>query len=89
MKEREFGPYLFEVDGNHLTIRRKDGKPVEPTFYEMQHMKCSAFGAPAVAVEIFPAMSDLVDGQHQRHLFMVDGDGLPNLKTGEKIIHSE
>jgi hypothetical protein len=66
--EREFGPYLINVDGNHCTIRRRDGSAVEPTFYELQHIKCMAFGGPALAVEVFPSASELVDGENQRHL---------------------
>jgi hypothetical protein len=80
MNERKFGPYLIDVTGKHCTIRREDNGPVEPTFYEMQHMKCMAFGGPATAVEIFPAARDLIDGQNQRHLWQVDKDSVPNLR---------
>lgn len=77
---RKFGPYLIEVEGDHATIRREDNSPVEPTFYEMQHMKCMAFGGPGVAIEVFPAARDLIDGQNQRHLWRVEYDSVPNLK---------
>lgn len=82
---RTFGPYVIETVGNHATIRRTDGKPCEPTFYEMQHIKFMAFGGPKTAVEVFPAASDLVDGQNQRHLWCVDAEVVPNLKTGHLV----
>jgi len=78
--EREFGNYLVEnQEENHVVIRRVDGSPVEPTFYELQHMKDMAFGGSATAVEVFPAHRNLVDGQHQRHLWKVDHSSVPNL----------
>jgi hypothetical protein len=80
--ERSFGPYIIDVVKNHCIIRREDNLPVDPTFYELQHMKCMAFGAPVVAVEVFPSSEDLVDGQNQRHLWKVDKSNIPNLKTG-------
>lgn len=79
MKERIFGPYIIEVDGDHAMIRRVDGAPVEPTFYEMQHMKCVAFGGRATAIEVFPDSRDLVDGENQRHLWEMDKAIVPNL----------
>jgi hypothetical protein len=79
-QERQFGPYLLEVDGDHAVIRRADDQPVEPGWYELQHMKCLAFGAQATAVEVFPASHDLVDGQHQRHLSRVERSTVPNLR---------
>lgn len=51
-------------------------------------MKSMAFGGRAVAVEVFPDITELVDGQHQRHLFKVDKDSVPNLKTGYLVKHS-
>jgi len=81
--ERTFGPYAIDAEDNHCSIRRHDGLPVEPTFYEMQYMKDMAFGGTATAVEVFPAHRHLVDGQHQRHLWRVDADHVPNLHTGK------
>lgn len=83
--ERHFGPYIVEVTGNHAVIRREDGGPCEPSFYEMQHLKCMAFGGPAVGVEVFPAIRHLVDGQNQRHLWNVDPATVPNLHTGHGV----
>ncbi len=84
---RRFGPYEIERDGNQATIRRLDGAPVEPTFYELQHMKSLAFGGPATAIEVFPAAVDLVDGQNQRHLWLVEHESVPNLRTGHLVRH--
>jgi hypothetical protein len=79
----QFGPYTIDVDGDHATIWRTDDAKVEPTFYEMQHMKSLAFGGAERAVEVFPRSSDLVDGQNQRHLWRVpEGFEVPNLRTG-------
>lgn len=61
----------------HAVIRHKDNISFQPTFYEMQTMKCIAFGGDAVALEIFPKQRDLVDGQNQRHLWKVEKDELP------------
>ena len=82
--ERRFGPYLLEVEGNHAVVRRSDNNPCEPTFYEMQHLKDMAFGGAETAVEVFPSHRHLVDGAHQRHLWLVDSKQVPNLHTGER-----
>jgi hypothetical protein len=80
-----FGPYLLEVENNHAVIRREDDEPCEPTFYELQHIKNMAFGGDATAIEVFPSHVNLVDGQHQRHLWQVDENTVPNLRTGNKV----
>ncbi len=78
---RVFGPYVVQFeDESHVVIRREDGAPVEPTFYEMQHMKSLAFSGPATAIEVYPAARDLVDGANQRHLWRVERDSVPNLR---------
>tara|TARA_B100000929_G_C15491541_1_gene414604 strand:- start:1194 stop:1487 length:294 start_codon:yes stop_codon:yes gene_type:complete len=82
VREETFGPYVVEIVGNHATIRRMDGEVAQPSFYELQHIKSLAFGGSAVAVEIYPRQSDLVDGQHQRHLWCVQPETVPNLRTG-------
>lgn len=79
-----FGPFEVErVTEDHAIIRRHDGLPPEPTFYEMQHMKCVVFGGRATAVEVFPDVRELVDGQNQRHLWRVERDVFPNLMNLE------
>jgi len=87
--ERTFGLYKIEVEGNHCTIYREDRGPVEPTFYEIQYMKDMAFGGSTTAVEVFPAHRHLVDGEHQRHLWRVESDTVPNLHTGQGVCHGE
>jgi len=71
-----FGPYRIEVFGEepkrHAVIRREDRARPEPTWYEMQHMKCLALRGSTIAIEVFPAMQSLVDGEHQRHLWEID-----------------
>jgi len=85
---RRFGPYLLDMEQpDHAVISRSDGETVDSTFYEMQHMKDLAFGGPATAVEVYPAHRDLVDGQHQRHLWRMDRENVPNLHTGERPAH--
>lgn len=82
--ERTFGPYLvWRQSDDHAVIRRQDGGPVEPTFYEMQHMKNMAFGGTAWAVEVFPPHRHLVDGEHQRHLWQVARGTVPDLSEGD------
>ena len=78
---RVFGPYICEMqEHRHVVVRRYDDQPVDLTWYELQHIKSMMFGGSAYAVEIFPAMSDVVDGQNQRHLWWMDKNKLPNLR---------
>ena len=78
-----FGPYEVSIDSKrpfHAVIRRMDGAPPEPTFYELQHMKSLAFGSEAIAVEVFPRAGDLKDTANQRHLWSVPSQvRVPNL----------
>lgn len=87
---RTFGLYRFaEQDAGHLVITRIDGEPAEPGWYELQTMARMAWGQGALAVEIFPPGRELVDGQHQRHLWLVP-DGLagtfPSLCDGRRWV---
>jgi hypothetical protein len=80
--ERTFGPYLLnEEDPGHLVVRRCDGEPAEPSWYELQTMARMAWGQGALAVEIFPPGRELVDGQHQRHLWLVPADMAPSFPS--------
>ena len=96
MEDILFGDYTIELqneeaegwvkkqrspENRHAVIRRKDGGKVDPTFYEMQHMKCLAFGGRATAIEVFPDSRKLIDGQNQRHLWLVDVKGFSELKN--------
>lgn len=83
----EFGKYYIERHNEkHAVISSIEGGDVEvnPSFYEMQHIKSIAFGGRAVAVEVFPDQTELVDGQNHRHLWLMEKEAVPNLKTGER-----
>jgi hypothetical protein len=77
--ERQFGNYLISLESNkHAIIRHIDvDKDVQPTFYELQMLKCIAFGGDAIAIEIYPRQCDLFDGQNQRHLWKIEIDEFP------------
>lgn len=86
--EREFGPYqLHEQEPGHLVITRADDLPAEPAWYELQTMARMAWGQSALAIEIFPPGRELVDGQHQRHLWLVPDHlkpAFPSLQDGRR-----
>lgn len=69
------------IDDEHVSIRREDRQPFNPTWKEMQGLKDFAFGRHATVVEIFPSATDLVDNNNHRHLWLVDKSILPNLKN--------
>jgi hypothetical protein len=81
-----FGPYTVALDAahpGHGVIRRADGFPPEPTWYEMQHMARMLWGSHAVAVEVFPRSDNLVDTANMRHLWEVPSAIMaPNLAKG-------
>lgn len=81
-----FGPYTVSIDADHpahAVIRRVDGAPPEPTWYELQNMKGIAFGSHARAVEIFPANAKLYDTANMRHLWRVPDElTMPCLTDG-------
>jgi len=52
----------------HLSIRRADRKPVMD-WRDKQRIKDQLAGPDAEAVELYPAMSRLVDGANQYHLW--------------------
>lgn len=87
-EERPFGPYLLGLeDPDHLVVRRADGEPAEPGWYEMWVMTRMAWGAQAMVIEIFPPALRLVDGQNQRHFWRVPehfAADLPCLNTGRR-----
>lgn len=81
-----FGPYTVSIDVNHpdhAVIRRVDGMPPQPTWYELQNMKGIAFGSHARAVEVFPENAALYDTANMRHLWCVPSTiRTPCLYTG-------
>ena len=84
--ELVLGAYVAEEQNpGHIVVRRLDGQPCDPTWYELWRIKNLVAGTGATAIEIFPATDALVDGENHRHLFVVPGDllgVLPCLKQG-------
>jgi hypothetical protein len=54
----------------HLNIRRQDGG-IDFPWYDLQRIKNEIVGPEYVAIEIFPAESELVDQANARHLFVL------------------
>jgi hypothetical protein len=65
---------------NWLMVWRRDEKD-GITWDELQAVKNKAFGKEITAIEIYPAESELVNIKNMRHLWVVPGLELPNLKT--------
>lgn len=84
---KAFGPYTVSIDAyhpDHAVIRRADGQPPEPTWYELQHMKELAFGSHVRAVEVFPEADKLYDTANMRHLWRLPAEiSTPCLSTGK------
>lgn len=70
------GNYLVDATRGHIVVWREDNMPVEgpQAWYDLWTIKNAVWGDGIVAVEIYPARSDLVDGQNQRHLWRVEED---------------
>lgn len=63
----------------HLRIMREDGGTL--SWDELQLIKNEYWGADAVAVEVYPPVSDLVDEIPARHLWLVPPEVTwPNLR---------
>jgi hypothetical protein len=67
--------YWVEEYAGRLVIGRHDGAKVD-AWYDIWSIKNAVWGDDALAVEIFPPRALLVDGQNQRHLWLVLGDTL-------------
>lgn len=64
----------------HLIIKRHDGKSIKVSWDVLQEIKNDVLGEDALAVEIFPASSEVVDEANWRHLWeMPAGIVLPSL----------
>jgi len=65
----------------HLWVRRHDEKPL--TWREMQRVKNELIGPERVGVEVYPAVSEVVDQANMFHLWVLpEGFKLPfTLKT--------
>ena len=75
-------PYEVQVMGNHLRIRRRDGKPVRATWDVLQRIKNDFLGSDVMAVEVFPATEDVVFEANIRHMFLVPEGVLPRSLHG-------
>lgn len=61
----------------HLAIRRHDGKADIP-WTDKQRIKDDLLGAERVAIEVYPARSELMDSANMYHLWVLpDGFALP------------
>lgn len=54
----------------HLIIRRHDGKPIR-SWYDMQRIKDELVGSDRTAVEVYPAIQNLVDEANCYHLWVL------------------
>jgi len=63
--------WITEYEGYmQITVARKDNRPVQ-SWYDLWNIKNLIAGEEMTAIEIYPARSDLIDGQNQRHLFIL------------------
>lgn len=69
----------------HLWVHRHDDGPL--TWREMQRVKNELVGPERVAVEVYPPVSELVDGANMFHLWVLpEGFALPfSLKKSEHL----
>ena len=70
-----------------ITISRKDGDYVE-SWYDMWNIKNQLFDDNTFAIEVYPSRNCLIDGQNQRHLFIIPdnqiGDVLNKIDISDK-----
>lgn len=59
------------LDGVHIVIQRRDGKPITAEWDVLQQIKNEMVGEDAFAIEIYPSSSDLVNETNRRHLWVV------------------
>ena len=78
---KQVGKDLFETDRYiiwkdnvgglvHITIARKDGAPVE-SWYDLWNIKNHITGNESLGIEVYPPRKDLIDGENQRHIFVL------------------
>lgn len=63
--------YTTQLQGPHLSIRRRDGRPVQCKWDVLQRIKNDTMGPDVAAVEVFPREADVVNEQNTRHLWVV------------------
>lgn len=83
LREINSGDHLIREYENRLAIWRKDGARM--TWEELQGVKQAIWG-DRVAVEVYPAASDVVNLRHTRHLWSTNE--IANLVT-ESCRHPE
>ncbi len=71
--------YVVQVVGDHMTVERRDGRPVRLAWDHLQALKNEAFGEDSTAVEVFPAESSKVDEVNRRHLWRLSEESVPKL----------
>jgi hypothetical protein len=66
---------LVRDDANgviHVGVGSQSG--IRPTWYEMQRIKNEIFGEHSVAIEVYPAAKDVVDGSDMFHIWILPSD---------------
>ncbi len=66
LEMRTVGEHNIRVYADRLAIWRKDGQRL--TWEELQAVKCTVWG-DRIAVEVYPAQSEVVNQRHTRHLW--------------------
>ena len=73
----------YEVHNNWLMVWKKD-KTDGISWDALQTVKNKAFGEEAIAIEVYPAQSQLINLKNVRHLWLITDeyrDKIPNLKN--------
>lgn len=83
LRQHDLSDHRIREYGNRLAIWRKDGARL--TWNEVQQVKQSVWG-DRVAVEVYPAQSDVINIKNTRHLWW--SESLSALVAGE-CVHPE
>lgn len=78
---KRVGKDMFETDRyiiwknnikglTQITVARKDGNPVE-SWYDLWNIKNHVTGDESLGIEVYPPRKDLIDGENQRHIFVL------------------
>jgi hypothetical protein len=60
-----------QLQGNHLRVWRRDGKPSRLPWDAFQQIKNEMVGEDATAVEVFPPADQVVAEANMRHFWLV------------------
>lgn len=69
--ENEIYRVWYIPKSHQLTISRKDEEKVE-SWYDIWNIKNQILGKYTTAIEVYPSEKDLIDGENQMHLFILD-----------------